>query len=107
MTRKDEEAIRLKRMADGNKPLMDGTTRPVKKIIKTADLVFGIWRDASAPDGVGRLIIKGEKALREVIASGKTVRMRTTAIWCANAEHAAAAKRVFGSIHLADSELDV
>jgi hypothetical protein len=75
---------------------MDGATKPVKRIIDAADAVFGIWRDPTQPEGVDFLTIKGERFLRERVATQTTASVKTTAIWCGSLEHAMAAKQVFG-----------
>jgi hypothetical protein len=41
----------------------------VKKNIDANDLVVAVWQDPSEPLGVGTLIIKGRRLLREVIAT--------------------------------------
>ena len=47
-------------MANANRSLMDGTTRPVQKIIKAHDVVLGIWQDRSSCSGRGH-VIKGRR----------------------------------------------
>jgi len=46
--------------------------------------------------GVSKLILKGERALREIIASGRPMTQSITAIKCLNLAQALAAKQTFG-----------
>jgi hypothetical protein len=90
----------LKRMVDkanGNECLMDGTTRPVKKIIAEADIVLGIWQDQSKPRGIGYLFIKGADLLADVVAMGAPATYRWNAIKCVEAAQAEAARLMFGT----------
>jgi hypothetical protein len=84
MTTNDEADLRLrrdmKRMANGNEALMDGTTASVKRLIEENEVVFGVWKDAAKPYLIGYPIIKGQRLLREVAASSATGRTRMTAI---------------------------
>lgn len=76
--------------------IMDGTMGPVKAILAAADLVFGLWQDAAEPGGVGTLLIKGDRALRTIVASNKASAMSMAAIPCTCFEQAVALKRTFG-----------
>ena len=94
--------------ANANLALMDGTAAPVKKIVNSTDLVFGVWHDDQKPDGISTLIIKGQGRLAAIAAGGKpapagttrlgkaSVLMSWSAILCESLEHAIAARRVFG-----------
>jgi len=93
--------------ANNNLQFMDGTTEPVRRIISSADLVFGVWQDSEEPYGVGTSIIKGRRRLKAIAESGKSrfkaaqqrpFSMLTswTAIKCLNAAHAEAARLVLG-----------
>jgi hypothetical protein len=86
-------------MANQNQEVMDGTTAPIKRIISESDVVFGVWQDAGEPHGVGLLLLKGAKLLREIVASGEAMPVRTNAISCISYEHAVAAKQVFCQPH--------
>jgi hypothetical protein len=88
---------RMVELANSNETLMDGTTKPVKRIIAEADVVFGIWPDATKPHGIDSYIIKGRHLLADGIASNITQRLRCTAIKCIELEQAVAAAEVFGS----------
>jgi hypothetical protein len=46
------------------------------------------------------LIIKGERRLYEVVASGGDPFVCATAFWCPSADHAEAIKQVFGEREL-------
>jgi hypothetical protein len=68
----------------------------VRGVIENANLVYGVYQDAAAPDGVGMYIIKGRRELEASVASRKTVQLLTTAVACDCLERAVAAARVFG-----------
>ena len=76
--------------------MLDGTTGPIKKLFDEAEIVVGVWQDPNEQHGVGYLVLKGEKLLRECFASGENLTARTTAIPCECYEQAVAAKQVFG-----------
>jgi hypothetical protein len=83
-------------MANANEARVDGTTEPVKRLIDGADVAIGIWQKRDGD--VGLLILKGERVLREVIASGKPMPSSViTAIKCNDQEQAEMAKHFFGS----------
>jgi len=91
-----------------NESLMDGTTAPVKRIIDNAQLVFAVWPDEGSPDGIGTLIVKGERRVRAIAASGKpaptgvaaippiTAKLTVDAILCDCHERAVALHLVLG-----------
>jgi hypothetical protein len=68
----------------------------VKKIIANATIVFGVYRDAEAPNGVGMHVIKGKRELQVSIASGETIEIRTDAVPCIELEQVIAAEQVYG-----------
>jgi hypothetical protein len=84
----------LKRMADASERM------PVKAIMEEAELVYGVWADAGEPDGVDWLILKGERLLRESMASGGPISTQTAAIWCESREDARSVRQTFGSHEL-------
>jgi len=83
-------------IANRNNDAMDGTTGPVKEIIADGDIVFGVWQDTHNKCGIGVLILKGYKLLRECIASGKPITAKISAVKCESYEHAIAAYDVLG-----------
>jgi hypothetical protein len=56
----------LVEQANDNMALMDGTTVPVKRLIDDNDIAVGIWHDEAEPYGVGILILKGAKLMRDL-----------------------------------------
>ena len=68
----------------------------IRKILDDNDVVFGLWQDASEPDGVGMNVIKGKNLIREVVASRKAAKVRIAAVPCKSAEHALATEQVCG-----------
>jgi hypothetical protein len=77
-------------LANANNERMDGTMGPVLKIIAAHDLVFAVWQDCKAADGVGTLVIKGANLLRDIVSIGTGIGAQTTAIKCICAEQAEA-----------------
>jgi hypothetical protein len=94
----DEMMRLLVDLANDNNVLMDGTTGPVKRVIDSADIVFAVWPKKRG--GVSGLILKGERTLREIVASGRPMTQSITAIQCVDLEQALAAKQVFGLCEL-------
>ena len=43
----------------------------VRELIDTRDLVWAVWQDAEEPDGVGTLLVKGDRALLSIVADAK------------------------------------
>jgi hypothetical protein len=82
--------------ANANEALMDGTTAPVKDIIEAGELVIAVWQDPDAANGVGALMLKGDRALRQCMASGNSRLFRVSGVKCDSYEHAVAADQVFG-----------
>jgi hypothetical protein len=68
----------------------------IKRTIDRATCVFGIYPDVTEPDGVGMDIIKGEREVQAVVASGYNQDMAATAIPCIDLEQAIAAKQALG-----------
>ena len=94
-------------MANANRLSLDGTTAPVKRIIAENELVFGIWTDPKEPLGVDTLVIKGERRLSAIAASGNPAPpdaakfappngMKMSAVPCASCEQAVVLRRQFG-----------
>ncbi len=88
---------RLVDMANANDAMMDGTITPVLELIAMNDVVFGVWQDSTAPDGVGMLIIKGANRMREIAAIDARVQCTVTAIKCGCAEQAEALRQHVGA----------
>ncbi len=87
---------RLVDLANRNEAAMDGTTEPVRRIVAEGDVVFAVWQDPEEEFGVGYLIVKGAKLLKEIVASQKPQAIRTNAVKCICAEQAIALKQVLG-----------
>ena len=63
----------------------------VKQIIDSAEVVFAVWTDRFAQDGVGHLLVKGQAIARQAVADNKiAVSTRVAAIPCNNARQAEA-----------------
>jgi hypothetical protein len=91
----DEFRVEIVGMAYRNQALMGGTPGQVKQIIDGAELVFGVYPDNDSSDGVGMLVLKGDRHLKECFASGASVSVRVSAVPCVKVEQAVAAE-VFG-----------
>ena len=63
----------------------------VKQIIDSAEVVFAVWTDRFAQDGVGHMLVKGQAIARQAVADNKiAVSTRVAAIPCNNARQAEA-----------------
>ena len=63
----------------------------VKQIIDNAEVVFAVWTDRFAQDGVGHMLLKGQAIARQAVADNKiAVWTRIAAIPCNSAEQAEA-----------------
>jgi hypothetical protein len=63
----------------------------VKQIIDSAEVVFAVWTDRFAQDGVGHMLVKGQAIARQAVADNKiAVSTRVAAIPCSNARQAEA-----------------
>jgi len=63
----------------------------VKQIIDSAEVVFAVWTDRFARDGVGHMLVKGQAIVRQAVADNKTaVSTRLAAIPCDSAKQAQA-----------------
>jgi len=68
----------------------------VKGIIDNSTLVFGVFPDAKAPNGVSFHVIKGIREVQVVDASGKADQFSTDAVPCIELEQAIAAEEMWG-----------
>jgi|SRR6516164_323739 hypothetical protein len=68
----------------------------VKQIVDEAEVVFAVWTDESAQDGVGYLLVKGQAFARQFVTDDTEVSIRTAAIPCSCAEQAEALLRELG-----------
>jgi hypothetical protein len=68
----------------------------VKQIMDSAEVVFAVWTDKSAEDGVGQMLVKGSQLVRQVIADKTAVQMRVAAIPCNSVEQAEALRNELG-----------
>ena len=91
----DEFRVEIVGMAYRNQALMGGTPGQAKQIIDGAELVFGVYPDNDSSDGVGMLVLKGDRHLKECSASGASVSVRVSAVPCVKVEQAVTAE-VFG-----------
>jgi len=63
----------------------------VKQIIDSAEMVFAVWTDRFAQDGVGHMLVKGQAIARQAVADNKmAVSTRVAAIPCNSAGQAKA-----------------
>jgi hypothetical protein len=74
----------------------------VKRVIEDAEIVWGVYQDATQPNGVGMHIIKGRRALSTISEAGQFVgkgfafEMRMSAVPCTCLEQAVATEQVLG-----------
>jgi len=64
------------------------------RLVEDADLAFGVWPDASQPDGVGMFVIKGRELMPE--RPGTWIPVIWTAIPCIHMEYAVALRDLVG-----------
>jgi hypothetical protein len=83
-------------LANRDEEAMDGTMEPVERIVAAGDVVFAVWQDAEEEFGVGYLLVKGTKLLKEIVASQTPQAAPITAVKCTCAEQAIALKQVRG-----------
>jgi hypothetical protein len=62
----------------------------VKQIVDEAEVVFAVWTDESAQDGVGYLLVKGRAFARQFVADDTAVSVCTAAIPCSCVKQAEA-----------------
>jgi hypothetical protein len=92
----DEFKAEILGIANRNQARMGGTPGQLKQIIDGAELVFAVYPDDDSSDGIGMLVLKGERLLKECFASGASVSVRVSAVSCVNLEQAVAADDLFG-----------
>jgi hypothetical protein len=74
----------------------------VNQVINGAEIVWGVYQDATQPNGVGIHIIKGRRALSTIVGSeqfvgkGFAFEMRMSAVPCNDLEQAVATEQVLG-----------
>ena len=89
-------AEHLMDIATENEKYMDGTTAPVIKAIEQSDVCVAVWEEPSAEGGIGYLTLKGETALRKIVASGMPRNLKIQAVKVSCHEMAIATKTVLG-----------
>ena len=72
----------------------------VKGIVGDAEVVFAVWKDRSAKNGVGLKLIKGQQLARQVLANNRGIPARLAAIPCMEAEQAEALLSTFAERYL-------
>jgi hypothetical protein len=72
--------------------LRDDTARydMVEQIMDSAEIVFAVWTDKSAEDGVGYMLVKGSQIAWQAVADKTSVTARVTAIPCISPDQAEA-----------------
>jgi hypothetical protein len=83
-------------LANRNEANMDGTMEPVERIVAAGDVVFAVWQDPEEENGVGSLVVKGAKLLKEIVASQNPQAIRIDAVKCTCVEQAIAFRQVLG-----------
>jgi hypothetical protein len=97
MTKDDANFVRcLVDLANRNEAIMDGTIEPVRRLVAEGDVVFAVWQDPNEQYGVGFLVVKGEKLLKEFVASRTAHAIGYSALKCICADQAIALKQVLG-----------
>jgi hypothetical protein len=78
-------------VANANAQLMDGTTHPVEAIVANSEVVFAVWQDREATDGVSFHIIKGVQRMKAIAAGTASANVKWTAVPVVDREYAIAA----------------
>jgi hypothetical protein len=78
------------RMAENNRKVMSATKDPIKEILATHDIVWGVWPDAHTREGFDAMIIKGQEQVAAAQWSGLCAELRVSAIPCDSKDHALA-----------------
>ena len=68
----------------------------LRRLVKRAKLVVGVWEDVANPNGVDTLVINGKKELRAVLQSRSSKSLRMQGIPCKCYEDALAIEHTFG-----------
>jgi hypothetical protein len=63
--------------ANANEKLMDGTTEPVTRILEENDVVFAVWQDPAAENGVSTLLLKGVHRLSAIASEASSAPVGT------------------------------
>ena len=92
-----EQTRRIVELANKNEPMITSEFSSVRRICDAAELVWGLWPDSQAEDGVGMLVVKGELILENIMQTNVTKEVGMTAIWCACIEKAEALKQVLAA----------
>jgi hypothetical protein len=103
----DDMRRRMTDLANEHAKEMQGMTDKealqfVKRVINDAEVVWGVYQDATQPNGVGLHIIKGRRALSTIskseqfVGKGFSFEMRFSAIRCDCLEQAIATEQVLG-----------
>jgi hypothetical protein len=88
------------RKAEENRTLFSGSsqeqTATLRKLIESADLVFGVYPAPLTARGVDFRIIKGEGHLTKQVHEQSTKKVRWNAVPCRSVEEAEGMRQVFG-----------
>ena len=80
----------------GALPDDDARYEMVVEIVESAEIVFAVWQDRSARDGVGYMMVKGQAIARSAVADKRAASTRIAAIPCQNSEQAEVLLQEFG-----------
>jgi hypothetical protein len=78
--------------------LPDDTARydMVEQIMDSTEIVFAVWTDKSAEDGVGYMLVKGSQIAWQAVSGRTSVTARVTAIPCISPDQAEALRYDLG-----------
>jgi hypothetical protein len=82
-------------VANNNRAFYDGTTEPIKKILREAEVVLGIWNDLTERLGFGYHVIKGADIMERSARENVVINARCSAFACMDAEQAIAARQMW------------
>jgi hypothetical protein len=68
----------------------------IEKLIADADVVLGVYPEATAPDGNGTLIIKGKYRLKSIVEKNQGKELNVQTVPCECIEEAEALRQTFG-----------
>ncbi|GEM_PF-6584448 len=83
-------------LANRNGKVLGGSVEQIEDLIGAADVAIAVWQDFTRPNGVSLLVIKGQRVVREAVATNTAFEGKVTAIPCREEAQARALLQVCG-----------
>ncbi len=68
----------------------------LRTVVADNDVAYAVWNDRASPDGISILAIKGQQAMRDIVASGEARALSITAFPCRGEIEAGALQEMIG-----------